>query len=252
MIVFACVTLIFLIVTVDGQSRQGRRVGKQLPPCHWKQIDDCIKPTFYFSHRPNTTGLALNRREHALLCRTIKNVTSCVEDFFGRCGTQFSQEMFVLINEVYTNNVKPFCRNGDQKNNYLEHARCMNKVKISPTFKKKCVSKFQATLESMSDREDYADRVGVGCCGFKVFSDCAQGMIGEQCPPPDASGRAFLDYMNAITGGVPEYVCRAKKYDADSKYCQKVLPTVRRRPKGRNSDNVFSKYFSLFYPNIGF
>ena len=48
--------------------------------------------------------------------RTIKNVTSCVEDFFGRCGTQFSQEMFVLINEVYTNNVKPFCRNGDQKN----------------------------------------------------------------------------------------------------------------------------------------
>lgn len=100
-------------------------------------------------------------------------------------------------------------------------------------------------------------------------------MVKEQCQPGENASQAFLDYFNAFTGGklqlvnsliiffiviklslssigVPQYVCQPKKYDPESKFCRKVLPSVKRRPKGRNSDNVFSKYFSLFYPNIGF
>lgn len=246
-----CLTLGIVLLIVNPCEAQRKRT-KPLPECHWEGMDECIKPLFYFSHRPNTTGLALNRREHALLCRSIKNVTDCVQDFFTQCGTALSQEMFVLVNEVYVNNVKPFCRNGDTKNNYLEHARCVNNVQLTQQFRRKCVSRFQATLESMEEQVDYSNRIGLACCGYRAWLDCSTESVKEECQPGDNAAQAFLDYFNAFTGGVPRYVCQPKKYDPESKFCRKVLPTVRRRPKGRNSDNVFSKYFSLFYPNIGF
>lgn len=69
-----CTAILAIILFLNnsasiGAQQQPSRKAKILPPCHFKALEDCYKPLFYFSHRPNTYGLAVDRREHALLCR---------------------------------------------------------------------------------------------------------------------------------------------------------------------------------------
>jgi hypothetical protein len=48
-----------------------------------------------------------------------------VNKFFEDCGTQLSKEIFDLINDIYTNRMKTFCRNGPMKNS-KQHKRTIS------------------------------------------------------------------------------------------------------------------------------
>ena len=97
-------------------------------------------------------------------------------------------------------------------------------------------------------------------------------MATRNCEDGQNAAIALYDYLNILTGGnystphskllfsslnstfqgIGEFFCAPRRFDSSSKYCKRFVASSKLRARGRNSNSILSKYFSIFFPNLGF
>lgn len=217
--------------------------------CHMKAIDKCIYPGFYFTHRPNTTGIVPNRKEFELMCKVTRKVLKCIDKYMADCGTDAFAGIFALIHEQIVNSMAELCREGPMKEDFLKYSPCIHaQVKRDKTYKETCVNDLQAGLEYMSNLTSIEEWLDTGCCVYNIWEDCITNMTVDRCGGGET---AVYNLIDRASGGIIHIVCRRNVFDANSDWCKSKLPPPGTKAKGRYSNSALSKYFTFICPNTG-
>ncbi|XP_074595853.1 uncharacterized protein LOC141850984 [Brevipalpus obovatus] len=224
-----------------------------LPKCHMKKLDNCLTPALYFTHRPNTTGIASTPKEFALQCKTILKVFQCTDRYMKECATLMFREVYNLLRKHLIQSLARICNNGAMRQNYLKYSPCLHaKVKLNPRYKYTCVNDLQAGLEYLTQFDEVEDWYNIACCSYNRWEKCITSMTYQICGGVNGTNQAAQDLIRAGSGDMMHQVCLKEKFSPDSPFCEKNLPPKGTKARGKYSNSAPSKYFTLFCPNTGF
>ena len=130
---------------------------------------------------------------------------------------------------------------------FLKQSPCINSnVLATSNYKSTCNTNLLAAIEhtnnKMNDTDELMDTI---CCGQNTWEDCTENLIVTSC---GAEGKkAFRSFLDRAFGGVTTLFCPRTVFPPTGNICKKALPAKGTKPKGKSSDNPFSKYITSYF-----
>jgi len=205
--------------------------------CHLRELDLCAATLLVFTQNPS--GIAQTDADLNKQCGYLHEADGCFKNYTRKCSTYMQRELITFLSEGSTRLLNEYCTEGTPvRQNYLKHAPCLNEAQKG---QRGCVKDLQAALETVTS-VDWTNRIAAGCCSFRRFQGCTEGLVEQKC------GTEAVEFMHILLrmalSKVPDIVCQG--YGPENPTCKTLLPPSGTNPKGAKSGSVLSRLFSAY------
>ena len=121
----------------------------------------------------------------------------------------------------------------------MKNSPCLHsKVKLSKSYREKCVQGIQAGFEHLMQYEDVKTYFTGFCCVYNRWEDCIKQHLSDYCGPE--APQIIVDLIYSGTMRTLDQLCPPSYFDPESERCTSKLSPLYTKPKGAKSDSFIS------------
>uniref|UniRef100_T1L3Q2 Uncharacterized protein n=1 Tax=Tetranychus urticae TaxID=32264 RepID=T1L3Q2_TETUR len=207
----------------SGKKNKFRGSHRSKGNCHLKEIHNCFEKIDRYSNDSDSFKLITNDPGIDMICSHSKDGINCLKDHMERCATPIQNEMFEFASELFSKSIDRFCKDGELRQNFLQHSPCIaDSVLSKPEYKEKCNQPYVAAMDAVSKQTDFDDRLYLTCCSYNRWINCFLEIVSSSCQ--DSGKQAMDDFLEKSFAGLSTLICSQDDFLFTSERCKSLYP----------------------------
>ncbi|CAG0888386.1 unnamed protein product [Cyprideis torosa] len=146
--------------------------------CHPSRLQECTKDIEQIN-ADSVMDLGTSSSDLDEVCPELKKGIQCIEDYSEQCLPDAVKSYFRSMYNGSTSVIQELCTPGEQQDEYLKHAECMDSAKYQY---KICVDEHNSIVKKLDPKDPQSNRentLKLICCSFREFISCAKGLVSR-------------------------------------------------------------------------